>query len=33
MKLMLEYIDMLKRLDCIGTADKLFSSISDFVNM
>lgn len=31
--LMLEYIDILKKLDCVGTAEKLFSSISNFVNM
>ncbi|MGT2751189.1 Rgg family transcriptional regulator [Streptococcus orisasini] len=33
MELMLEYIEMLKKLDCLGAAEKLLSSISDFVNM
>lgn len=33
MELMLEYIEILKKLDCLGTAEKLFSSIKNFVDM
>lgn len=33
LKLMLEYIDMLQKLECVGAAEKLYSSISDFVDM
>lgn len=33
LNLMLEYIDILKKLECVGTAEKLYSSISNFVDM